>query len=175
MPGNSYARAGSYASLGILLGLFLYHASFWLFGSLADGGHVARDFDEAGVTLATVDRLLGFVIGGLPVAFFMLSLEYLRRLFVGLKTTTTINVKLASILVRASVHALLGAVLLLLYPSLLSLGFFLTQPPGSRVFLVSAQPHVQVLLFATGLLFLAAKALKASLQPEARDGSGPSR
>lgn len=168
MTGNFYVRAGSYASLGILLGLFLYHASFWLFGSLADGGHVARDFDEAGVTLATADRLLGFVIGGLPVVFFMLSLEYLRKFFVALKPATAFDVKLADIMVKASVHALLGAVFLLLYPSLLSLGFILTQPPGSRVFLVSAQPHVQVLLLATGLFFLAAKALKAILQPDAR-------
>jgi len=46
-----YNKTGSLICLTIIAYLLITHTWFWFFQELADGGHVAGDFLEAGVNL----------------------------------------------------------------------------------------------------------------------------
>jgi len=169
-------RIGAWVSVLAVLYLVIPHILFWSTGTLADGNHVAQDFHATGMSLSAMERAMGMVIAGLPVLFLSLSLFHLIRFFQGLDGTSRLHGGSSRALVRSSRHALGGAVLLFLYPTLLSLAFFLTQPVEHRTVIVSMQPEVETLLLGGLLFFLGAHAVRkpvtdgpaaGALEPEA--------
>lgn len=153
-------RIGAWVSVLAILYLVIPHVLFWSTGTLANGNHVAQDFHEAGMSLSAPDRAVGMVIAGLPVLFLALSLFHLIRFFQGLVGTSGLPERSVRALMQSSRYALGGAVLLFLYPTLLSFGFFLTQPPEHRILIVSMQPEVRTLLLVGLLFFLGAHAIR---------------
>jgi pilus assembly protein TadC len=136
-------------NLGIVLcmvtivALILNHSIFWLSGELSDGNHIAQDFYEAGLSLQLTERIIGFVIAGIPVGFFAMSLAMLAAYFYNNPVINQLN--------KSSVYALGGAISLVLYPTILSFIFIATASMESNTVIISLQPMVAVLLVVAAL------------------------
>jgi len=139
----NYKNLGFVLCLITIVTLILNHSIFWFSGELSDGNHIAQDFYEASLSLQLTERIIGFIIAGIPVGFFAMSLTKLSIYFY---RNPSINQ-----LKKSSFYALSGAIALVLYPTLLSFIFISTASMESNMVIISFQPIVAVLLVISGL------------------------
>lgn len=135
------------------------HAHFWGLMELADGGHVAADFLEQGVSLDVRTRMAGFVIAGIPVAFFALALKHLAQAFRVAGTPATPGGGLDRHLVSTGRYAFIGSLTLTVYPTVLSLTYLAMRSMDRPAVILSVEPHVLMLLVVTALFYLLARVI----------------
>lgn len=173
MSNDRHAAAGAWLAVGTMMALTINHVHFWFFEELADGGHVAADFIEAGVNLQTPERVAGFLIAGVPITFYVLCLYMLMRVFRCNVRQPRDHDRLSGYLKASGHHALLGSVTLMLYPTILSIVFMAMQSMERPTVILSVEPHVFLLLVIAGLLFLLARSLEPVLAEHSRRSPPP--
>lgn len=134
--------------------LILNHSIFWFSSELSEGNHIAQDFLEAGLSLQPTERIIGFIIAGIPVGLFALSLIKLATYFY--------NNPVINLLRKTSVYAFWDAITLFLYPTILSFIFIATSSMESNMIIISFQPMVAVLLVISVLFTSLTHTLEAN-------------
>ncbi|MGF1671719.1 MAG: hypothetical protein ACFCU6_14840 [Balneolaceae bacterium] len=149
----NFKNVGIVLCLITIVVLILNHSIFWFSGELSDGNHIAQDFHQAGLSLQLTERIIGFIIAGIPVGFFAMSLEKMALFFYNQPSLTLLK--------ESSVYAVFGSFALVLYPTILSFIFIATTSMESNMVIISLQPMVAVLLIISVLFMSLVNTLKA--------------
>lgn len=161
------AKFSALVCMGAMVGLLGMHTDFWIFKELGEGGHVLRDFHRVGMTLTPGDRLVGFIIQGAPLGFFGWAFYKGMILFWRLSSLPKWNQAIMDGFYQASKFAAIGAVLMVVYPTVLSLAFSATEPAGQRVILFSITHEGTFILVCSGLFYSLAYSLRKSFSRSA--------
>lgn len=168
MNQKATARTGFVFCTLVIVGLVVAHTRLWLFAEFAEGNHVAQDLHQAGIHPSGTDRAVGFVLGGIPVVFFILCLLPLARAFRMQPASEPRSGEAVGELIQSSSRYAVAAVVgLLVYPPILSSALSTLGSLDTPMIIVSAAPHVMAL----GICALLFRLLTGSLVPP--KGPGP--
>lgn len=162
MKSTFIEKLGGFLCLAIMLYIIASHVGFWVFAELSDGGHVSGDFHEAGVILQLPERVTGFLIAGIYIVLFSISLYKLMLFFRTVGQYENYEVQTLNNLFNSSKYALFGSIAMMLYPTVLSFLFIAMNSMEQNVIIASIEPLVFMLFIISILFFLLVRTIQSA-------------